>query len=140
MGITITATNSHYEFDMGYGGFFNLRKNIALALDKEFGENYGLLALCFTKEQFKENDKKAENIINSKHLDEKYEDVLDFLYGSDCEGKASYKTCKKIYDLIKDIDFEGKGFRYAIYMHDDYKEFKEFLKECYTHRRNMRWY
>ena len=38
MGITVTATNSKYDFDMGYGGFFNLRKNIALALDKDFGE------------------------------------------------------------------------------------------------------
>lgn len=26
MGISITATNSSYDFDMGYGGFFNLRK------------------------------------------------------------------------------------------------------------------
>lgn len=34
MGITITAKNSGYEFDMGYGGFFNLRRKIALALDK----------------------------------------------------------------------------------------------------------
>ncbi len=40
MGITITATNSTYEFDMGYGGFFVLRRNIARALDKEFGDTY----------------------------------------------------------------------------------------------------
>ena len=32
MGVTITAIHSPYEFDMGYGGFFNLRKNIAFAL------------------------------------------------------------------------------------------------------------
>ena len=43
MGISITATNSKYDFYMGYGGFFSLRKNIALALDKEFGENYARL-------------------------------------------------------------------------------------------------
>ena len=49
MGITITAKNSSYDFDMGYGGFFNLRKNIALALDKEFGENYEHLGSCWTK-------------------------------------------------------------------------------------------
>lgn len=74
MGITITAKNSSYDFDMGYGGFFNLRKNIALALDKEFGENYEHLGSCWTKEQFAENDKNAERIISSKHLDEKYND------------------------------------------------------------------
>ena len=37
MGVTITATNATYSFDMGAGGFFNLRKNIADVLDQEFG-------------------------------------------------------------------------------------------------------
>ena len=140
MGVTITATNSKYEFDMGYGGFFNLRRRIALALDKNFGENYSDLGTCHTEEQFRANDKVAEMIIAQKKLDEKYPDVIDFLYASDCEGKASYKTCRKIYNLIKDVDFGGLGFRYAAYMHNDYDEFKEFLKECATRRRNMRWY
>ncbi len=140
MGITITATNSSYDFDMGYGGFFNLRKNIALALDKDFGENYSDLGTCYTEEQFKANDSVAEMIIAQKKLDEKYSDVIDFLYTSDCEGKASYKTCRKIYELIKDVGFGKKGFRYAAYSHNDYEEFKEFLKECVSHRRNMRWY
>lgn len=39
MGVTITATNPKYEFDMGYFGFLQLRKEIALA-NKEFGRNY----------------------------------------------------------------------------------------------------
>ena len=140
MGITITAPNSSYDFDMGYGGFFNLRKNIALALDKEFGENYALLGSCWGKDEYAENDRNAERIINSKHLDEEYSDVLDFLYASDTEGTISYKTCKKILDLIQNVDFGKKGFRYAIYMNDDYGDFKKFLKECYSNKRKMRWY
>lgn len=39
MGVTITAKNSGFSFDMGYGGFWNLRNNIALALDEEFGND-----------------------------------------------------------------------------------------------------
>ena len=35
MGVFIFATNSKYEFNMGYGGFFDLRTNIASAIDKE---------------------------------------------------------------------------------------------------------
>ena len=140
MGITITATNSKYDFDMGYGGFFNLRKNIALALDKDFGENYADLGTCYTKEQFAQNDRVAEMIINSKGLDKEYSDVIDFLYMSDCEGKISYKTCRKILNLIKDIDYGNKGFRYVMLMNNDYGEFKEFLQECVSHRRNLRWY
>ena len=91
---------------------------------------------CHSSEDFAENDAVAEKIIRDKNLDE---DILDFLYAEDCEGKISYKTCRKIYDLIKDVDFEKKGFRYAAYQNNDYEELKEFLTECYSKRRNMVW-
>lgn len=139
MGISITATNTKFDFDMGYGGFFSLRRNIALALDQEFGENYSALNQCHTESQFAENDKVANEIIKKKHLDENYKEVIEFLYSSDVYGSISYKTCKQIYDLIKDVNFGNKGFRYAAYMDHDYNDFKEFLKECYSHRRKMRW-
>ena len=140
MGLTITATNAKYEFDIGYGGFFRLRKNIALTLDQEFGELYGQLIYCHTPSQFEDNDRAIELLINRKHLDEKYKDILDFLYMSDCEGQISYKTCKQIYDLICHKNFDDKYFRYAAYAHNDYEEFKEFLKDCYSHHKNMKWY
>ena len=137
MGVSISATNSIYEFDMGYGGFFNLRKNIAIALDKEFGENYALLGNCYTVDDYNKNDEVANAILERKHLDE---DVVDFLYASDTDGKISYKVCGKIYNLIKDIDFGDKGFRYVAYRSNDYEEFKEFLKDCYSKRKSMVWY
>ena len=136
MGVTITATHRPYEFDMGYGGFFNLRKNIAFALDEEFGENYALLSHCFTESQFSENDKVADTIIKKKNLNP---DIISFLYQPDTEGKISYKICKQIYDIIKDVDFKEKSFRYATLQHNDYEEFKLFLKDCYSHRKQMRW-
>ena len=136
MGVSIRATNSSHSFDMGYGGFFNLRKNIALALDDEFGKNYANLAYCHSKEEYEENDRIANEILARKPLDE---DILDFLYDSDTTGQISHKVCKKIYDLIQDIDFGKKSFRYGAYAHNDYEEFKTFLKECYSNRRYMRW-
>ena len=51
MGVTITDTHSPYEFDMGYGGFFNLRKNIAFALDKERNKKK-FLSLLFSLFKF----------------------------------------------------------------------------------------
>lgn len=54
--------------------------------------------------------------------------------------KFSVTVCGKIYNLIKDIDFGDKGFRYAIYRRNDYEEFKKFLKDCYSKRKNMVWY
>jgi len=140
MGITITAKNSTYSFDMGCGGFFNLRKNIALALDKDFGDNYARLLYCHTEEDYEENNRCAEKIIVENKLEE-YGDILDFLYASDADdGKISYKTCGRIYELIKDVNIENKIFRYAMLAHNDYGEFKIFLKECYSKRRNMYWY
>lgn len=72
---------------------------------------------------------------------EEDDDILDFLYASDCEGKAGHRTCKKIYDLIKDVDFHGQIFTYAAYSDGkDYEYFKGFLFECYSKKRNMIWY
>ena len=140
MGVTITATNSTYEFHMGYGGFFNLRKNIAIALDKEFGEVYANLSSCITDSQFIANDKNAEFVINKNCLKDNYADVLEFLYMPDSNGSVPYTTCRSIYKLIKDIDFKDKTFRYGAYANNDYEEFKRFLLECVSKRRKMRWY
>ena len=142
MGVTITANNSKQHFDMGSGGFFNLRKNIDLALDADFGKIYSDIIHCHTQDEQKENDNAAELIINEKNLDENYSDVLDFLYMSECDGKINYKTCKKIYDLLEPhmSELKSKSFRYAAYAGHDYEDFIIFLKDCVSHRRNMTWY
>lgn len=137
MGFTITATNSTYHFSGGYGGFICLRTEIALAFNKEFGEHYRTLpSCCFSNERLEIYNKKANKIIAMENLEENGADILDFLYASDCDGgKVSYKTCKKIYDLIKDIDFGDKTFTYAAHSDGkDYEHFKEFLLDCYNMR------
>lgn len=140
MGLTITATNSEYEFNMGYGGFFSLRKNIAMAFDKDFGEIYANYLRCYTKRQFDDNDRSAELRLNVVDPDGAVSDVIDFLYQSDCSGKISHTTCKKIYDLIKDTDYSGIRFVYeSLSDGKDYEHFKDFLIDCYSHRRQMRW-
>ena len=142
MGVTISATNSSYSFDMGYGGFGNLQRNIALALDDTFGNTYLQYARCVTEESLKAIDKRCETIINEKELDKEYKDVLDFLYAPDTDGKISYKTCKKVADLLEPcmVALRNKCFRYAAYAGHDYEDFVAFLKECYRYHRNMRWY
>lgn len=137
MGVSITATNSKYSFDAGAFGFFNLRKNIALALNEDFGKHYEKLIYCRTKDDYEVFDRISNRMASRLKLDC---DVLDFLFMSDIEGSVPPRTCKKLYNLIKDVDFGRKGFRYGAYQHNDYEEFKLFLKECYEHRRKMRWY
>lgn len=142
MGVSICATNCSRNFNMGYGGFICLRTEIALAFNKKFGEHYKTLpSCCFSNERLEAYNKKANEIIATENLEEKGADVLDFLYAPDCDGgKVGYKTCKKIYDLIKDIDFGSKTFTYTTYSDGkDYEHFKEFLLDCYKHKRNMQW-
>lgn len=140
MGVTITATNSKYSFNMGGGGFFNLRKNIAYAYDKELGEHYKELIHCWSKEKLTAWENEANRILSDSRFEESDEDVLDFLFASDEKGCASYKTCKKIYNLIKDVDFGNKIFVYTAHSDGkDYEHFKAFLLECYQKRRKMRW-
>ena len=138
MGVTITANNSKHSFHMGYRGFFELRKNIALAYNKEFGRQYAKIAQCYTEEDYKEYNNKTNRLIRKLELED--DDILDFLYSSDCGGKASHETCDKIYKLLTNTDLSGKRFQYAAWSSEsDYDEFKEFLHECYSHRRNMVW-
>ena len=137
MGVTITCKNPKYSFDMGYGGFFNLRKNIAIALDEEFGNHYSTLTSCHSPQDYTNFDNIANRMISEKDLDD---DILDFLFQSDCDGKINYRTCKKIYELIKNVDFGNKSFRYTAYAHNDYEELKEFLLDCYKYHKNMIWY
>lgn len=137
MGVTITTTDPKFVFDMGYVGFFRLRKEIALALDEEFGRNYAELAHCHTEEDYMVNDKTANRIIQKNHLD-RYADVLDFLYMSDSKGEVDYKTCGNILRLIRDRK-GGTGFRYGSMRHNDWEEFREFLQDCYSRHKKMRW-
>ena len=129
MGVCLTSRKSDYSFDMGYGGFNNLRTNIARAFDEELGIAYSDTHMA---------------IMHPKEYDERINSILadeQFLFATYCEGKCSYKNCGKIYKLIKDIDFGGKIFTYAIRSDGkDYEKFKLFLKECYQKRRTMIWY
>ena len=124
---------------MGAGGFFNLRANIAVLFDKQFGEHYRRLLECRDQIEYEEHDRIANEILSNPRFKDEDADILDFLYASDCDGKIGYKTCGKLFNLIKDRDFGKKGFRYTAYAHNDYEELKKFLKECYSHRRNAYW-
>lgn len=139
MGVCLTSRKSNYYFDMGYIGFNNLRTNIAKAWDKEFGEAYADNTMCMLHPEV--YTKRLNRILADERFKNEDADILNFLMASDCDGKCGYKTCKKIYNLIKDVDFGKKIFTYAAYSDGkDYEHLKLFLKECYQKRRIMIWY
>ena len=140
MGVSIHSKGSEKNFDMGYGGFFLLRSNIASAMDKEFGEAYKkLVAYSPLSEDFAKYDSLAQEIIERNHLEENFGNVLDFLYAPDTDGRISYQTCKEIFDIIDNVDFGDNGFRYRSQQHNDYQEFKDFLLDCVVNQTPMMW-
>lgn len=140
MGFTIYSNNGSRNFDGGMGGFMSLRENIAFAFDEEFGEHYSTLRSCFRESDYKSFNEKTNKILSANRFKQEDEDIVEFLFAPDCEGEISHKTCKKIYDLIKDIDFGNKIFTYGAHSDGkDYEYFKQFLLECYSHRRKLRW-
>jgi len=136
MGVSLYATNSKYSFEMGYGGFYNLRKNIAYAVDVELGDIYERMLECHSRKDYDWYCSLVNKMVEEKRLDGS---VIDFLFQSDAGGAVEYKVCKKVYDVIKDIDFGDKGFQYVSYRDNDYEKLKLFLLECYRYHRKMRW-
>ena len=134
MGVHVFANNSPYSLDMAYSSFNRVRGKIAMLLNEEFGSNYLNLRKCYSKEDYKNHDEVANRLIKEKNLDN---DIVDFLYQSDCDGKISYKTCKKILDLVGDTEFVTcyMGFYDTSRSHD----FQKLLQDCYSYRRSLRW-
>lgn len=138
MGVSIYANGVSRSFDCGYIGFQRLRTVVATAYDYNLGRVYGNATLAIMHP--KEYDAEINLILKNEKFKDEDNDILDFLFMSDCEGKISHKTCKKIYDLIKDFEHGGKIFTYAARSDGkDYEHLKEFLKECYSKRAKMRW-
>lgn len=132
MGICLH--NKDFEMDMGYGSFFNLRCVIAELLDSNFGENYSNLSRCYSKADFDTNDSIAQYWIETKQLDK---DIIDFLYQSDSEGKVYPKTCRKIYNLVKNYDTDHTyGYDQS---NRSFSYFKEMIHDCAVNRRVLFW-
>lgn len=140
MGLTISGNyENSIELSGGYGMFSQIRKVIALAFDKEFGEHYLTLSTLSGKDDYKEFNRKANEILRDERFKDEDEDIVRFLFMPDCDGKIGYKTCKKIYELIKD-DNKERCLRYAAYSDNDWQDFKQLLKDCCSHRCNLVWY
>ena len=139
MGVTLQSKGSQIDLTGGYGMFFKIRTRVAIAWDKEFGEHYKTISSCCKNEDFKKFNKKANEILKDERFKNEDKDILDFLFASDCDGKCNYKTCKKIYDLIKDIKDDKLQLRYAMDSDYDWEDFKQLLKDCYSHRANLTW-
>ena len=101
MGLVLKSKGSQIELEGGYAMLFKIRSRVAMAWDKEFGEHYKTSLMCISKDNFKEFDKRTNEILKKEIFKNEDEDLIDFFFASNCGGKCRYRISKKIYDLIK---------------------------------------
>ena len=137
MGLTLrnNVKDCHIELDGGYSILRTIRIEVAKQYDEELGKYYQLF--------YDESDKqkyinKLNNLLKNDRFKDEDNDLLDFLFASDCEGKIGYKTCKKVYDLIKNST-NNCCLRYIIYSKNDWDDLRELLLSCYKHKANLYW-
>jgi hypothetical protein len=122
---------------LSYSGFNYIRKLIADRLDSDFGTLYREsstvpddISVIWNEDyiiKYNEYLNSMERIVIDKNLDR---DIVNFLFLPDIGGSIKYKTCRKLAAVLLN---ESCGFMV------DFDKFKEFLIECYSHRRSMRW-
>ena len=137
MGVSISCKKTGKSIDMGYGGFFNLRKKVAELAGGPFAEHYASLKTFGNEEYFEAFDRRTSEILEKKQADIK---IVDFCLQSDCDGKIHYGACKNILKAIGDYD---DNIAYGYFGRPDcamFKDFKEILEDCVKNKCDMLWY
>ena len=75
MGVSISCKKTGKSIDMGYGGFFNLRKKVAELAGGPFAEHYASLKTFGNEEYFDAFNKRTSEILEKKQADIK---IVDF--------------------------------------------------------------
>ena len=142
MGVILECKKTRREMYMSYIGFDRLRTTVAYLMGPDVGAHYSKLNKIYDlpleerRKAIPEYDKKTEQLIESKALDEK---IAAFLYQADTDGKISYKVCKRILKVIGDYD-DGAIYGYAALPHPGkFKEFKVILQDCVKNKCKMVW-
>ena len=141
MGITISS--SKRSLDMGFFGFGRFRIDVAKQTNDDFYEHYKTMydaQMLFGIDRevfFEEFDKKTKEFEKKGIVKQ---EVLDFLFQSDCEGKISKTQAKMIYDLIKDIP---NDIIYGYSGREDCaksEHMKKLFKDCYSNSKQIVWW
>lgn len=141
MGVTIRSENC--SMDLGYSGFDRLRTKVAELTAPDIHKHYdylrmGMFLTATEKEKFFEAYDAKIQRLSEKYNGEK-DNILDFLYKSDCNGEIDKEHCSSIYEVIKNYD---DNICYGYCGRPDcamFKDFKELVKDCIDTNTSMRW-
>lgn len=142
MGVTIECKKTGRSIDLGYGGFNNLRNQVARLVGEPFSSHYLTLseAMLLTWEQrkkfFEKYDLESQQMVSNGSVSVK---IANFLYQSDCEGKIRYGACKELLKIIGDYDDD---ILYGYCGRKDcakFADFKAILQDCVTQKCDLVW-
>ena len=131
LGLSIVATglNEDEAYDCGYIAFTRFRIDLAKAYNEEMGKIYERAVMPFSKPI--DGDEKRYKELCNKDLDA-------FLWHSDCDGSLTYKECRKIYNVIKELKMSMHGSNYGNErQYNTLERWKDMFLHCAKHRVNM---
>ena len=146
MGLTICGEwKDAPEWDMGYGSFFRLRRDIAYSVSEEFGDHYANLIHLYHFNDDGSYDKETERLIRKYHCKKRF---LDFLYSPDAGYRLSPKKCEAVLNQIAyGEDSEEHGNIDTLYGYTAYPErcmklsdFICLLVDCRNRKKYLVWY
>ena len=138
MGLTLTAEYADApEYDLGYGAFLNLRRDIAQAANAEFGAHYARIGETLVHPELADAyDKETDRLIRKHHIGAR---ICSFLFQPDCDGYLTPFACKAVADVIADMD-KDRAYGYAARARMSLAEFRGMLLECFKQRKRLIWY
>ena len=141
MGVNLSSKNN--SIDIGYFGFARLRDTIANLCPKEITDYFLYFRNNWRNILADEDalDKYNAGILrlHDKYGD-KYGEVLDFLYMSDCDGEMTCDSAKQLLEVIGDYDNDEI---YGYIAHGEHavrlRHFKELLHDAVDTKTNWKW-
>lgn len=129
MGLTIRAAGLSCEdtYDCGYLTFGVFRQELASLYNAELGELYktGL------RRQLTNAEIRRYNELCNDDLDE-------FLWHSDHDGKLTWQQCRDVYKVIKDMHMDMIGHNYGVMKsYNMLEHWKNMFYHCWKRRVTM---
>lgn len=118
--MTVIFKTKNFEADLGYMGFFRLRRKIEELISPELAELHAeysfFLGKCQLNKEFYLHmlQCRGRYLKKKEEIYEKQENkkILDFFHISDCKDKIDSDTCKVLWNVIKDYDDDVLYGRY----------------------------
>lgn len=131
MGLWATAKGltTETEYNCGYITYGKFLINLAYAYNREIGSIFE--ELCITGKNFSEEQ--------ARRWIELCNDDLDLLlFHSDCDGKFTWKECRRIYNAIKDLKMDMMGHNYGVMKtYNMLEHWKNIFLHCARRRVNL---